>query len=226
MSSKCKFICFHGIDGSGKTSQATALLEKFQAAGIKSKYVWIGWSPTILKPITKVIKRSVFRKKEVRADDYLNVKQVKKEYFKNTRFKALWYSYVLIDYYSQIFIKIILPKLFGNTIICDRYVHDVLIGLSINFGWRMDELKDKYRDVLVKIFPVPDVTIFIDIPEDVAFKRKDDIPAVEFLYDRRNVYLELFKSLDVNIIDGDRSFNEIHNEIIKIIKEKEPRLNK
>lgn len=216
--SRSKFICFHGIDGSGKTSQATALLEKYQAAGVKSKYVWIGWSPTILKPVTKIIKRRVLTKNDVRENEYVNLRQVKRQYFDKSRLKRLWFYYVLLDYYLQVFLKIIIPRCAGNTIICDRYIEDVLIGLSLNYSWDMETLRKSYRKTIVRLFPKPDVTIFIDIPEDVAFSRKDDIPAVEFLYDRRQKYLEFFKSLGADCVDGTKSFAEVQRQIIEIIE--------
>ena len=202
-----------------------ALFETFQAAGIKSKYVWIGWSPTILKPVTKLIKKIVLRRNDVREDDYVNVRQVKKEYFKKSRLKRLWYYYVILDYYLQVFFKIMIPKFAGYTIICDRYVQDVLIGLSLNYNWEMNELRSRYEENILRLFPLPDVTIFIDIPENVAFSRKNDIPAVEFLFDRRTIYLEFFKSLDVTCIDGNRSFDEVHQQILQIIKNNESGLN-
>ncbi|MBI5049489.1 MAG: hypothetical protein HZC11_01090 [Nitrospirae bacterium] len=69
-----------------------------------------------------------------------------------------------------------------------------MIDQAVNLGKRKDWLLDNLSSFWIKIFfPQPDIVMYIDCPEDIAFSRKDDIntPNVEYLRERRELYLKL-----------------------------------
>ena len=55
-------ICIIGIDGSGKTTVARQLVQEMKARGVSARYVWAGFSPTvILRPVLWLAKLLVYR---------------------------------------------------------------------------------------------------------------------------------------------------------------------
>ena len=61
-------ICFVGIDGSGKTTQAKELFSWMQSEGIKAKYVWNRFEPRLISPVIRVGKAIFMPGKDIRKD--------------------------------------------------------------------------------------------------------------------------------------------------------------
>ena len=58
----------------------------------------------------------------------------------------------------------------------------------------------------------------IDIPEEVAFHRKSDIPSIDYLNVRRDYYLSIAKEYGMVILDGTKDKDELTEFIIKIVE--------
>ena len=68
-----------------------------------------------------------------------------------------------------------------------------------------------------KHLPKPNKIFFINIPEETAFERKNDIPSLDYLKIRSKYYknLELEKLASIN---GEKSIEEIQEIILKEIE--------
>jgi dTMP kinase len=212
-----RFICFSGIDGSGKTSQALALFDTISKTNNKCKYIWIGWDPIILKPVIKCVKNVLFRKKNIKENEYIKYTALKREIFRSPCRQRLYLAYVLIDYFFQVIIKIKIPLALGYLVICDRYIYDVFIDFAINFHWSVEIFSKEIKKLPLWLFTKPNITYFIDTPEEIAFRRKFDIPTIEYLIERRVYYQQLAIILKMKNINGDNTFENIHNEICKTL---------
>ena len=65
---------------------------------------------------------------------------------------------------------------------------------------------------MLSLFPNPDLVFLLDLPADVAFQRKEDMP-LSYLEDRRAFYLSLERLRGVEILDGTASIEDLQ-EII------------
>lgn len=201
------FICFTGIDGAGKTMHAITLCR-----AMKDNYTYTRVKPFLLKPVMALGKALLLRSQSV-SHDYAAYAKAKRELFRNRLLSGAYQYALLIEYFSQAFFKIKLPLMFGKNIVCDRYIYDTIItdfALDLNYsGKEVDVLLGK----CFRILPKPDLFFLIDVPEEIAFQRKTDIPSVDYLEERRRLYLHLAKRDKVIILDGSKDPEELERVI-------------
>lgn len=206
------FICFTGIDGSGKTTLAKSLVNVMKQKGIKTKYVYNRYTPIILRPIILVGKWLFLRSKDV-FENYEEYTQSKKSSSKKHPVLASLYQRILLfDYFFQTFFKVKLPLLIGKNIVCDRYIYDTIAtDLSVDFNYSEEDIKNSLGKL--SLFPTPDITFLIDLPEEIAYLRKDDVPAVDYLKERRGIYLNIGEKYEMVILDGAKKLEELQDDV-------------
>lgn len=211
MRRKC-LIAFTGIDGSGKTTQAKMLVESLMKNDMKVSYIRSKWEPFFLRPLIKKWKdRGTTHASNAKKGNYDNKKR-KQKLLGNPVVRKLWLGAFLIDYGLQILIKIRSRLLSKGLIISDRIFYDSIIDQAINLGDSKDLILDKLDFFWMKIlFPRPNIVFYIDCPENIAFSRKHDefTPNIEYLIDRRKLYLELSEKYNWITIDGTLPIEDI-----------------
>lgn len=196
-------ICFMGIDGSGKTTLAKKLAEKLTKHNIKCKYLW--W----LEAENSVLRRTLRFLNH--PSNEINRKSKLYNPRKSTKFFMLIYQYlVLLDYLRQLISKVWLPINLGKVVICDRYIYDTIIAFSIEFNYSQRKFQRMFK-LFSSLSPKPDIFFMVDVPNDVAFKRKDDIPSIESLSKPITIYKELGKQMNAMVIDGTRNLEELNS---------------
>ncbi|HED00782.1 MAG TPA: hypothetical protein ENN18_10425 [Proteobacteria bacterium] len=214
MNSRRRFlICFTGIDGSGKTTLSKELVASLNQKGVKCKYVYARLNPFMLKPFIILGEWIFLRRKNISHNyhDYSNTKKIAIK--RHSFLSGLYQKILLFDYFIQIFFKVKLPLVFGKSIVCDRYVYDTVItDLSVDMNYS----KDKALELINKLhhfFPEPDMTFLIDLPEEIAFHRKNDTPSLDYLKDRRELYLEIGEEYDMIFLDGLQTLEQLKQKI-------------
>jgi len=199
-------VCFTGMDGTGKTTLAKSLKESMKNTGISCKYIWGGWrgfESFLFSPITKIIRNN----RESKGGARMRGASIQN----NLLFTyAAW-----LDYFLRIFPNLLVSLYKYDLIILDRYIYDVAIGFSINTQKEGEKLLRRFFN----IFPKPDITFLIDVPEEVAYTRKDDIPSVEYLYQQKRIYSKLLKKEDAKVLDGLKDTEELLDIVFKDVKE-------
>ena len=194
-----------GIDGSGKTTVARSLHEALTNAGISSAYLWCGWrgfESWLFKPFAAQTKYAMTRRG--------NAEGIASAHEKIPFFDLLrWF-----DYFIRVCPALIASLLKNTIVIADRYVYDVILELH-------SDGSKSYRFVvwLLKLFPEPTIVFYIKVPPELAFARKDDIPSLEFLYERDEAKQRLLKELSVDqvvTLDGTRSIRELTEDAKRI----------
>ena len=218
MFKKGVFICFTGIDGSGKTSHAISIVSFLIQNYVKCKYVWTRWIPITLKPVIILTKILLFKRSTAHAlarsnEDYIEYRSAKRRYLKKS-LARIWQNMVLFDYLLQVLIKIRIPLLFGKVVVCDRYLYDTLVDFAVDSSCSKGKFKNMLKMHVVSLFPKPDVLFLLDVPEEVALKRKSDIKALTHLLDRRDFFLALAKEHpSIKVMDNSGDFNNTQRRI-------------
>lgn len=195
-------ITFEGIDGSGKS--------------------------TIAKIVYKELKKEF---KVVLTKEPTNTflgETVKKSFKENVSLftEALLF---LSDHATHVEkIKKLLKE--GKIVISDRYSNSCFAyqgaTLKQNLGkFGINSIK-WLREISSPFELVPDITFLLDISPEIAFKRiskrtkKTKFEKIEFLKEVRENYLKLANEKRFIVIDGEKSIEEIKEEVVRKIKEK------
>ena len=202
------FITFEGVEGCGKSSVLTFVYNELK----KSNYNII----ETREPGGVVISEEI--RKIVLGREYPNL---------DKRCEALLFAASR----RQHLVEKVWPALKENKIVlCDRYIDS-----SLAYQGGGDELG---VEEVLKINPFatentfPDYTILFDIDPEIGLSRINknanrevnrlDIKTLEFYKLVRKTYLDLAKQYSNRfiVIDASKSFEEVCNEVLRIVKEK------
>lgn len=199
-----KLVCITGIDGTGKTTLARNTAQALQEQGQPARYIY-GRTVPVLSRLLMALGRMTMLRAQNPWQDYEGYTASKKQTMRNPLLAMIYTVAILLDYYLQIWLKL-LPHLFTTRIILsDRYLYDTVISdLVVHLNYSQEET-ERAIEWGMKFLPRPMRTILIDVPEEVAFARKDDVPHVDYLRERRKWYLTLQKRAEVKRFNGEEA---------------------
>ena len=143
------FITFEGIDNSGKTTAAKALVRSLNILGYEAIFTR---EPGGTK-IGEQLRQLVLNNNELSQDT-----------------RALILNAVRIEHVETV----IKPALEDNKIVvCDRYI-DSTVAYQYAQGWDMDVIHNLNYITTKQGKYMPDLTFWLDIPVEVAQSREDD----------------------------------------------------
>ena len=195
------FIALEGIDGSGSSTQTQQLGRYLESIG---QTVHVTAEPSH-GPMGKVI-RTFLQEKGQHAQFLPHI-------------LALAFASDRLHHYEQE-IRPFLEK--GVAVLSDRYVLSSLVYQGL-------ELPDEWVASLNRYAPQPDLTVLIDVPEEIAKERRQRRGGVEEIFDKSKVqiqvrdrYLKSAKEMGAIIVDGSGDVSSVQNHVIATIKYKIP----
>jgi len=194
-------IYLMGTDGSGKTTLANSFVELYKSNGKEIKYLYIRHKPILLYPF-KLLSRLLLYRRNSQFKNYEKYSEIKSSFSKNHPLLAKLYAMIwILDYILYYWIQVRFYYLFSKQIILDRYAADIVVNISVAIGIEDDQMH-KLLNILHYFFPKPDISFFIEVDEDEAFRRKNDIPSVQYLRERKQKYFMLKQFYEFKILDG------------------------
>ena len=222
MTQPALLICFIGIDGSGKTTQAQLLVDWLTSRGVESTYVWSRGEVLAIRKIFLSLGRRVLgtSTREIASDQesYRSYQSRKSKLMENPLVRTLWSAMIHPEHLVQINRDIRRKMRNGCVVVCDRYLWDSTVDLAVlnnkNPAWLLSGL----NRIKWKFVPQPTITFFIDIPPEEAIKRKNDIPSFEDVQRRANLYRYLAEHESLTVIDGCGDVATIQNVVTTTVK--------
>jgi dTMP kinase len=212
-----KIVCITGIDGAGKTTLAHELVSLLNKVGKPSIYVYGRIYPLVSR-IIMTLGRAIWLHDQDQWRNYENYSNKKNDTMRNRLLKWIYTSAILVDFYPQIWLKLILHYYKGRIIVLDRYIYDTVISdLSAHLNYSTRET-EKAIHVGLQILPTPDVTFLVDLPEEVAYRRKNDVPHIDYLKERRKWYQQILSRPEVLKINGESPIEEIVEDMLESMK--------
>lgn len=226
-----KRIALIGLDGSGKSANIDRM--KTDVDYSQYNFVWVRWKPTLLKPAYILMEKKVSEKnkdidKHAQIDgksgekqaelnaDYTAKSGLKEKIFGNPIVRGIWMFLALVDYFFQFHVKVLPLVVSGKNIIFDRFYLDLFVDQGINFGYSPEKIGKeihKYRF----LFPRIDSYIYIRVSPETCYKRKNDIPNMDYLNRRYSIYECLSKQKDWVAVDGELPFEAVNSRIKELI---------
>ncbi len=196
-----RLICITGIDGAGKTTLAKNMVKTLNQEGKPAVYIYGRTIPVVSRFLMALGRATLLRNEDI-WDDYEAYSASKKQTMRNKWLAYIYTVAVYIDYYPQIWWKLF-PHLFSRRyVVCDRYIYDTVISdLAVHLSYSRSQAALAIERGL-RFLPTPTATVLIELAEDIAFARKDDMPHVAYLVDRRRWYSHLTSRPEVKQLDG------------------------
>lgn len=205
MKNRGKFIVFEGIDGSGKSTQMKLLAKKLEDRGIKARLT--------LEPTYGLVGETLH--------DILSGK-IKAD----PKVIAALFVADRLDHLTNQEDGVLKNLDAGETVICDRYYFS-------SYAYQSTEVPSEWVVEANKLCAEtlrPDVTLFIDISPQVAMERilsnRDSVEIYETeekLTKVRDAYFAAFEKMkdseNVKVVNGERTVEEIADEIAKFVLE-------
>ena len=208
-------VTFSGLDGAGKSTLIRGLADSLEQRGRRVRIMTMYddlTSFSLLRGMRDVLKRSVrfvMRRPEpppalVEVDDLGNVLRATSPeaalVYRLTRhvwLRQLFYPLdILVTRY-----RLFRARLAGDAVILDRYFYDSMVDIAAAGPgrWFYDEHQAanispgrlRYIRMFLSLVPQPDLSVFVDVPPEVAFARKPEYP-VAYLAGRRVAYTRVF----------------------------------
>ncbi len=199
-----KLVYVLGTDGAGKTTVLRRLTEQ-TFLGSKPAYLYCQHRP-LLMWLLKLPARLFFMRKTDAFEDYESYKS-RKDLVAN-KHRLLTRIYILLGYFDswlQTWPRLLLAKARGTAgvLLVDRYYLDWVVNAG---ELQHNSLASMLREahVLECVLPKAHLHVFLDVSEETAFARKNDIQSVQYLSERKRRYLELAAHYQFQIVDANQ----------------------
>lgn len=212
-------VTFSGMDGAGKTTQINKLVSKLENQKKDVSYIWArgGYTPGF--ELLKKIVRKIFGKSVPKVGDSLARKKIISRPFVSW----IWLNIAMFDMLILYGLIVRVKLLFGNTVICDRYIDDTALDFKLNFPHMKCENMFVWK-FLNFVAPRPDKSFLLLIPVEESMQRSihknEPFPdSKEILESRLNSYNDnnLFSQDKYFVVDGTKNIDEVESIIDKAI---------
>lgn len=118
-----------------------------------------------------------------------------------------------------------LPALMrGEIVLWDRYVDSAIVYRTVEFQQRSSIIDVEFVKLINSPFPLPDLSIYIDISADTSLQRSKVLGKKEpydssFLEKVRVCYLELAHTKNYRVINGEQPLETVIDDISTVIQE-------
>lgn len=205
-------ICLIGVDGTGKTTHAHALVQQIRSGKRKCVYRWFHYARLLSLPLLAYARlRGLSRYKIVEGQKYGCWD------FKCSFLLCHVFPWIMLaDVFLFALIKIRLPLLLGYTIVADRYVHDILIDIMLGIGEPQLHQR-KVGRLFRRLVPRDSAVVLLDVDNEKLKMRRDDLRNDEILETRAGHYRRLAHDMGISIINTGYTEDEVHAEIVDAI---------
>ena len=210
-----KFICFTGIDGSGKTTYCNLIQKELKNRGIDTKYIWMRMNYFLTRPVLLFCRIVGLTKRPV-----IQGKKTSIHEFHKSPIVAKIVQYLhLIDTFITYFFKIFIPSLRNKDLIfiCDRYIYDILIDFAVES--KDKRIFEKRISRILKKIIIPNSRFYlVQTSKQKIFKRRPEVRLFDPDFDLRySMYTKLSKFDAMNLLNNNLTLQENVSFLIRDI---------
>lgn len=205
-------IVFVGVDGTGKSSLAKAVKKKIENKNIPVKYVWMRMNYLFSRPfllicrLTGLTKRSVINGQKISVHEFYRFKPMAK-LIQYAHFVDTFLSWIK-NIYFPLYVK-------KQVVICDRFIHDILVDYAIE-GHEWDIFSKRIARLFNLLVPVNVKFFLITVTKEKILNRKNDVIDLDKYFNQRYLlYDKLKQNKLLKVIDNDGSIEMSLNYIFE-----------
>jgi thymidylate kinase len=211
-----RILVISGLDGSGKSAHAFKLFNELNSIDIPADYLWMrGIGRIFLSlPLLALSKAIGITKVHVLKN------KLKVSEYNFHLFKPIRYIWPLVQFLDSIFFTLLLIqnplKNWNKILIIDRSVIDTYVDASVDT--KNEKINSLFEKCMISMLPKTSCVIVLDVKEEIAMKRKNDVISIEYLIKRRRLYRRLALTYGYPLISTELPFDFVHDKISKKIK--------
>jgi thymidylate kinase len=99
----------------------------------------------------------------------------------------------------------------------DRYYLDWVVNLAL---LQQNSCGKVLRDArwLERLLPKAQLHLFLDVAEETAFQRKNDIQSVQYLRERKELYLDLAPHYGFQVVDANQDPETVFRQVKALVE--------
>jgi len=211
-----RVVSFSGVDGSGKTSQALALVHTLERLGYETVTEWtrLSYNPSLdvvaypVKALVRVVRRWPRGPEPSTEPDA----DLGKEFRRRSALVSHAWALIVAIANASSQRRATRPHLRrGRIVVCDRYSLDSAVHLRYRYG---EARRFRVQALLVRLLsPRAVCSFFLDVPAQRALARKAEQYDLDQLSGQVRLYREEHERLGIRRLDGERPRDELCAEI-------------
>lgn len=212
-----ELICLTGIDGAGKSTLARGVSERLSDRGYRACHTYGRYLPLLAYPVMELGRRTLLSGGQ-NEGDYTEHRAEKGDLFAGSTLRLGYEALVMLDYAPQLLRRVLLPLYRYEYVVCDRYFYDTLLtDLCGDVVRTPEEAISKYDRFYSRLVPEPDHEFYVEIDPEVSMERKDDVPAIEYLEERKAFYDEFAAAFGLTRLDGTDPPEELVAAVVETV---------
>ncbi|MCC7551075.1 MAG: hypothetical protein KO316_06225 [Methanobacterium sp.] len=210
---KSRLICISGPDGTGKTTQASLLIDSLEKSGSSYEYEWLRFHHFLSLPLLGLAR--VMGLSEVVELD--NGEKIGYHYFYRSKVVSnLYKASMFLDTFLYTICKVYIPlTLFKKRLVCDRFIYDTLVDLAISTG-DCEIHNSKTGKLLLKLLPGDCKIIFLITDEKTLQERRYELGHDQNLKQKIQLYEELAEEFGLPILNASLPVTTINKKLIRM----------
>lgn len=204
-----RFIYITGCDGTGKTTQAERLLVRLRRVGIEPRHLWLRFPFFLTLPLLVYARLRGCSWYE----EQNGVRQGYWDFRPSWLLRNLFPWVLLLDATLAALVKVYLPLWLGRTIVCERFVLDMLVDLAV----ALDDPEFHRRlpgRLYVRLLPQEASITILDLDAETIRARRADLEVDKQLDARLRAFRSLASRLSLTVLSSRRPIDEINGRIL------------
>jgi len=207
-------VTFSGLDGAGKTTQIRLLSAYLQSLGCRAQvltmYDHVSVSAALRHRLRRLSQRFRIRGPSTTLKEISSSMQFRADKNRSDYLTVFLRHFVyILDLCRFLIVRACQGFPRHQILVMDRYLYDSLANIAGTTGW-----KALYTRCFLTLVPKPDLPILLDLDAQTAFRRKPEYP-LEYMNQRRQVYLQIFGSVRTALVVGSEERPEEVHRVIR-----------